>query len=123
MLRDASFHHLLLGHHGWFSLTPVWFLALGTLIGLGIRSAEDVKKLFRQQSGTGWTPEMFAAMTLGIGVNCAIQLLEGYDLARAVGASSGEALQRALTLTGPPALTLASDTKSLVLPSRLNPYL
>ena len=24
--------HLLLGHHGWFSLTPIWFLALGGLI-------------------------------------------------------------------------------------------
>src|SRR5205823_8216539 len=27
--------HLLLGHHGWFSLTPVFLLALGGLIGLG----------------------------------------------------------------------------------------
>ena len=57
--------HLLLGHHGWFSLTPVWFLALGTLFALGIRSAADVKKLLaRKASGSGWTAEMFAAMTL-----------------------------------------------------------
>jgi hypothetical protein len=61
--------HLLLGHHGWFSLTPVWFLALGGLIGLGIRSAADVRKLFAgKASGTGWTPELFAAMTLVVSV-------------------------------------------------------
>jgi hypothetical protein len=61
--------HLLLGHHGWFSLTPVWFLALGGLIGLGIRSAADVRKLFAGKgTGTGWTPELFAAMTLVVSV-------------------------------------------------------
>jgi predicted RND superfamily exporter protein len=47
---------------------------------------------------------MFAAMTLGIGVNCAVQLLEGYDLARAAAATPVEALHRAFTQTGPPAL-------------------
>jgi predicted RND superfamily exporter protein len=52
----------------------------------------------------GVATSMFAAMTLGIGVNCAIQLLEGYDLAHAGNASSAEALQRAFTLTGPAAL-------------------
>ena len=56
--------HLLFGHHGWFSLTPVWLLALGGLIGLGIRSAADVRKVFGKATGTGWTPELFAAMTL-----------------------------------------------------------
>jgi len=55
--------HLLFGHHGWFSLTPVWFLALGTLVTFGIRSAVDVRKMFGKPSGTGWTPEVFAAMT------------------------------------------------------------
>jgi predicted RND superfamily exporter protein len=52
----------------------------------------------------GVATSMFAAMTLGIGVNCAIQLLEGYDLARATNASPDQALQRAFTLTGPAAL-------------------
>jgi hypothetical protein len=57
--------HLLFGHHGWFSLTPVWFLSLGTFVGMGFRSAVDVKKLIsRKGSGTGWTPAVFAAMTL-----------------------------------------------------------
>jgi hypothetical protein len=58
--------HLSLGHHGWFSLTPVWFLAVAGLAGLGIRSAPAVKALFSKPKGTGWTLEMFAAMTLVI---------------------------------------------------------
>jgi hypothetical protein len=61
--------HLLLGHHGWFSLTPVWFLGLGGLIGLAIKSAKDVRSLLAgKTSGTGWTPELFAAMTLVVSV-------------------------------------------------------
>ncbi len=56
--------HLSLGHHGWFSLTPVWFVALAGLIALGIRSAPAVRNLYGPAKGTGWTVEMFAAMTL-----------------------------------------------------------
>jgi hypothetical protein len=52
----------------------------------------------------GVATSMFAAMTLGIGVNCAIQLLEGFNQARAAGWSSPEALSQSLRLTGPPAL-------------------
>ena len=52
----------------------------------------------------GVATSMFAAMTLGIGVNCAIHLLESGQQARAAGASSAGALSRALSLTGPPAL-------------------
>jgi predicted RND superfamily exporter protein len=52
----------------------------------------------------GVATSMFAAMTLGIGVNCAIHLLEGFGQARAAGASPSEALSRSLSLTGPPAL-------------------
>jgi uncharacterized protein len=52
----------------------------------------------------GVATSMFAAMTLGIGVNCAIQLLESYGQARAGGAPSLEAANRAMALTGPPAL-------------------
>jgi hypothetical protein len=61
--------HLLLGHHGWFSLTPVWFLALGGLVALGVRGAREVRNLFAGRGiGTGWTPELFAAMTLVVSV-------------------------------------------------------
>lgn len=52
----------------------------------------------------GVATSMFAAMTLGIGVNCAIHLLEGYRQAAAAGASPSEAVTRSLSLTGPPAL-------------------
>jgi predicted RND superfamily exporter protein len=52
----------------------------------------------------GVATSMFAAMTLGIGVNCAIQLLETFRHAQAGGQSATEALSRALALTGPPAL-------------------
>lgn len=55
--------HLLFGHHGWFSLTPVWLVAVVGLAVTGIKSAPAVKKL-RNAKGTGWTMEMFAAMTL-----------------------------------------------------------
>jgi uncharacterized protein len=51
----------------------------------------------------GVATSMFAAMTLGLGVNCAIHLLEGVEQARTAGAAPGEALSRALASTGPPA--------------------
>lgn len=60
--------HLTLGHHGWFSLTPVWLLGLAGLVMLGIRSAPAVQSLLRKAKGTGWTPDMFAAMTLVVSV-------------------------------------------------------
>jgi len=67
----------------------------------------------------GWTgiplgvaTSMFAAMTLGIGVNCAIQLLGAYDLGRAEGLATSEAMIKAMKLSGPAALinTLAVST-------------
>ena len=52
----------------------------------------------------GVATSMFAAMTLGIGVNCAVHLLESWEQARAEQAASADALNRALRQTGPPAL-------------------
>ncbi len=52
----------------------------------------------------GVATSMFAAMTLGIGVNCAIHLLESYRQSQAAGASSMGILGQALSLTGPPAM-------------------
>src|SRR5205085_5853310 len=59
----------------------------------------------------GVATSMFAAMTLGIGVNCAIHLLEAYSLARAAGAAVPESLRRSIGQTGPQALinTLAGS--------------
>jgi hypothetical protein len=56
--------HLLFGHHGWFSLTPMWFVAFLGLAMLGIRSAADLQRMFTKPSGTGWTAELYAPMTL-----------------------------------------------------------
>jgi len=56
--------HLLVGHHGWFSLTPVWCVALVGLATLGIRSAPAARAVFAKPKGTGWTLELFALMTL-----------------------------------------------------------
>jgi hypothetical protein len=65
----------------------------------------------------GVATSMFAAMTLGIGVNCAIHLLEGFHQARAKGMSKDAALNTTLQLTGPPALinTLAMSLGFAVL--------
>lgn len=51
----------------------------------------------------GVATAMFAAMTLGIGVNCAIHLLEGFDRTHADGKTSLMAIQESLRFTGPPA--------------------
>lgn len=56
--------HMLFGHHGWFSLTPVWFLAFAGIVGLTLQSASGVRNLLRRGQGSGWTRELFAAMTL-----------------------------------------------------------
>ena len=52
----------------------------------------------------GVATSMFAGMTLGIGVDFAIHVLEGYSTAQAGGLSSTDALSRSLALTGPPVL-------------------
>jgi hypothetical protein len=52
----------------------------------------------------GVATSMFAGMTLGIGVDFAIHVLEGYGLARADGLSLADAMNRAMSLTGPPVL-------------------
>jgi predicted RND superfamily exporter protein len=52
----------------------------------------------------GVATSMFAGMTLGIGVDFAIHVVEGYGLARAAGATQTEALTRSMAVTGPPVL-------------------
>jgi hypothetical protein len=65
--KDVYALHLLFGHHGWFSLTPVWLLAGAGLVTLAIRSVRDLGKL-RGGSGSPWTPPLFAAITLAVSV-------------------------------------------------------
>lgn len=52
----------------------------------------------------GVATSMFAGMTLGIGVDFAIHMAEAFGAARAGGDGRAEALQRAMSLTGPPVL-------------------
>ncbi len=52
----------------------------------------------------GVATSMFAATTLGIGVSCAIHLLEGCRQAQSEGVPPAEAVGRSLGWTGPPAL-------------------
>ena len=58
--------HLLFGHHGWFSLTPVWLLALCGLLMAAVGGGGGLKKLFGKSKVTVWTPPLFAAMTLAV---------------------------------------------------------
>lgn len=62
-------------------------------------------------AGMGWmniplgvATSMFAAMTLGLGANCAIHLMEGFTVARQLGKASREAVTLSLRQTGPAAL-------------------
>jgi len=55
--------HLLLGHHGWFSLTPVWLLGLAGLVTQVRRSIQD----WQARHGDGfWTANKLAGLTLTV---------------------------------------------------------
>ena len=59
--------HLLLGHHGWFSLTPVFVLSLGGLLALTLRSGGDVVRVLgRAVNPTErvFTPAVVGPLTL-----------------------------------------------------------
>ena len=44
--KDVYAFHLLFGHHGWFSLTPVWALALGGLVGGSWKAVPELATTF-----------------------------------------------------------------------------
>ncbi len=54
--------HLLLGHHGWFSLTPMWGVALAGLVGM-LRGVGSDLRTWRQRP-QGWSRSLLAAMVL-----------------------------------------------------------
>jgi predicted RND superfamily exporter protein len=60
----------------------------------------------------GVATSMFSAMTLGVGVDYAIHLLERWKSLRAVGASAEEAMRAALASSGP---TICVDAASVAL--------
>jgi hypothetical protein len=55
--------HLLFGHHGWFSLTPVFVFGAVGLIGLSRRARPLIR---RDPPGPVWTLPHLAALTLAI---------------------------------------------------------
>ena len=63
--------HLLFGHHGWFSLTPVWLLGAGGLAGSawpGVAGrANELVRPSRGRTGLDDLP-LFGAMTLAVSV-------------------------------------------------------
>lgn len=66
--KDIYAFHLLFGHHGWFSLTPVFFIALAGLVILAARSPADIGKITSRGNGCPWSLPLFAAMTLAVSV-------------------------------------------------------
>jgi hypothetical protein len=58
--------HLLVGHHGWFSLTPAWVVGLIGLAGQWRRVGPAVASVFRRVPGPVWTPPLVAALTAAV---------------------------------------------------------
>lgn len=57
--RLAYAFHLLIGHHGLFSLTPIWLLAFAGMIAAGVR-------LIRREPDPSSLPKLFAPSALAI---------------------------------------------------------
>jgi hypothetical protein len=64
--KDLYAFHLLLGHHGWFSLTPVWILGAVGLVMTGAGAAKQLDRLAPGGKGAVFTPPLVAAMTLAV---------------------------------------------------------
>lgn len=60
--------HLLVGHHGWFSLTPIWLLGLGGLIGLTATGLPQALRLLRTRDPGPDRLPLFGALTLAMTV-------------------------------------------------------
>ena len=61
--------HLLVGHHGWFSLTPIWLIAFVVLVTWSVRSLHDVGRLFEHTAkGSAYSVSLFGGMVLVISV-------------------------------------------------------
>ncbi len=59
--------HLLLGHHGWFSLTPAFLLSLGGLIAWAWQSRGEVGRIVRRRVASTervFTPALVGPLTL-----------------------------------------------------------
>ena len=57
--------HLLLGHHGWFSLTPIYLLGLGGMV-LGVRHLSEGRKFPAQKESRPWAELAVATLLLSV---------------------------------------------------------
>jgi hypothetical protein len=64
--KDTYAFHLLFGHHGWFSLTPVWVLGFAGLALAAAGAPNDLKRLAPGGKGAVFTPALLAAMALAV---------------------------------------------------------
>jgi hypothetical protein len=62
--------HLLFGHHGWFSLTPVWLISAAGIMSLTLRSGPDIRELLSRRSAGRWpwSLPVFGALTAAVSV-------------------------------------------------------
>ena len=67
--KDVYAFHLLLGHHGWFSLTPAWLLGAVGLLTIAWKSGIEVNCILkREPCKTLWTFPLFGAMSVAVSV-------------------------------------------------------
>ena len=67
--KEVYAFHMLLGHHGWFSLTPVWMFGLIGLTCLAWKSGAQVKCILqREPCKTLWTFPLLGALSMAVSV-------------------------------------------------------
>lgn len=69
--RGIYAFHLTLGHHGWFSLTPVWLVGAAGLVMSLAAAGPDLQKAWatrRAVTGPVWTLNLFAVLTAVVSV-------------------------------------------------------
>lgn len=63
--------HLLFGHHGWFSLTPVWFVGAAGLLSLSWGSRPAIRPLLARRTADPdrlWTFPLFGAVVTAVSI-------------------------------------------------------
>lgn len=66
--KEMYAFHLLTGHHGWFSLTPIWLLALGGMVAAVVKAGPEITTLLSRfgKTARSLSPAVFAALTLAV---------------------------------------------------------
>jgi len=68
--KDVYAFHMLFGHHGWFSLTPIWLLSAIGLLVMTWRSGAEFRAILsgKQRSNTVFSPTLSAAMVTVVSI-------------------------------------------------------